>query len=307
MRHFYQVSPQKISTVLSELSNDDLSVGLMFEQQVRSSSSVPDALISQAPLAIYIETKRGGELDRNQIERHLSSIDESSKVHAKMILFGLTKTPINKATSEDIVRRAKSSKISFIPITFSDLVRSLRSVCEDHETALHDILSDYESYLESENLLQIGDILSAFPVSWTFEQNMSFGLYFEPPDRKSKAMSRFIGLYQNKRIKAIATIATVVVGENSPAGLVVSATEKGELSNDERRRIENAIAHFQFSEGKHRYYLFDKICETNFVKRTKYGMMNRRDFNLSNWLDYNNRNNYSIKEVAEGLKEESWE
>ncbi len=37
-------------------------LGLAFEQQVKGPTSVPDALISQEPLAIFVETKMGCEL-----------------------------------------------------------------------------------------------------------------------------------------------------------------------------------------------------------------------------------------------------
>lgn len=74
LRYFYQLSPFKLQRVLSSLLEMDLSVGLAFEQQVRGCASVPDALITREPLHIFIETKRGGNLDLNQIRRHLKSI-----------------------------------------------------------------------------------------------------------------------------------------------------------------------------------------------------------------------------------------
>ena len=107
MRHFYQVSPQKISEVLSELCETDLSVGLLFEQQVRSPTSVPDALISQAPLDIYFETKREGKLNLSQIDRHLVSINRNSRNHAQKFLFGLTKTQINDVDREKSYKELK--------------------------------------------------------------------------------------------------------------------------------------------------------------------------------------------------------
>jgi hypothetical protein len=58
-RYFYQSSPFKIQRALTELVENDLSIGLLFQQQVRGDLSVPDALITQQPLHIYVETKRG--------------------------------------------------------------------------------------------------------------------------------------------------------------------------------------------------------------------------------------------------------
>ena len=54
MRFFYQQSPQKLETVLADLVGEELEVGLVFEQQIKSSASTPDALISQRPVpSIY--------------------------------------------------------------------------------------------------------------------------------------------------------------------------------------------------------------------------------------------------------------
>ncbi len=122
MRHFYQASPQKISVVLSDLANDDLSVGLEFGQQVRLSDGVPDALISQAPLDIYIETKRGGQLDQEQIKRHIGSMAKNSAIRSQTILLGLTRTSIEKKVRDELIGEAKIKNIIFVPITFADIV-----------------------------------------------------------------------------------------------------------------------------------------------------------------------------------------
>lgn len=144
MRHFYQASPQKIEDVFSDLAADDFSIGLVFEQQIKLSNSVPDARISQPPMDIFFETKCGGDLDQNQIEQHILSISQSVKhTHTpRKILFGLTKTPIDRDIQEQLESKAKFHKILFIAITFANIVRSLRSVCEPHEIALRDILAD---------------------------------------------------------------------------------------------------------------------------------------------------------------------
>lgn len=76
LRYFYQSSPFKIQSVLTSLLEADLSIGLAFEQQVKGDASIPDALITQEQMRIYIETKRGGALDPDQIRRHLKSISE---------------------------------------------------------------------------------------------------------------------------------------------------------------------------------------------------------------------------------------
>ena len=239
MRHFYQASPQKISTVLSNLANDiELSVGLVFEQQVRLSAGIPDALISQTPLDIYIETKRGGKLDQEQIERYIDSIRNDSKTQT--VLFGLTRTAIEKKLRDKLGRKANKKNIVFVPITFADIVRELDSVCESHESALKEILSDYEDYLKDEDLLPIGELMSVFPCGISIEENIKHRLYFEPPNRPSKKDSKFIGLYKKKCIRRLASIKTVVIGRKGSDNFIVTDTEKGMLSDEERDRIKGS-------------------------------------------------------------------
>jgi hypothetical protein len=76
-------------------------IGLIFDQQVKGSHSVPDALISQKPLRMFIETKLGDGLWRDQIERHIASITGNpAEQGGETYLIGLTKTPIKAAFEE---------------------------------------------------------------------------------------------------------------------------------------------------------------------------------------------------------------
>ena len=309
MRHFYQASPQKISTVLSNLANEiELTVGLVFQQQVRLTEGIPDALISQTPLDIYIETKRGGQLDQAQIERYIDSIRNDSKI--KTVLFGLTRTAIEKELRDELGRKANKKNIVFVPITFADIVRELNSVCESHESALREILLDYEDYLKDEDLLPDGELLSVFPCGTSIEENIKHRLYFEPPSRATKKDSKFIGLYDRKSIRYLASIKTVVVVDEGKDGFIVTDTEKGILSDEERGRIKGAMddcIYYNLAQGKHRYYLFGDMCQTNFIKSSKYGLRNRRDLNLAQWLDYGKKKEYSAKEVADCLRNEKFD
>ena len=76
LRHVYQAAPQKLQLVLRALMEDEeLDIGLKFEQQVKGSDSVPDALITQPPLAVLVEAKRGNDITVGQIEGHLKSFE----------------------------------------------------------------------------------------------------------------------------------------------------------------------------------------------------------------------------------------
>ncbi len=100
LRYFYESSPFRIQNVLSSLLESDLTIGLTFDQQVKRAASIPDALIEQKPMRIYIETKRGKDLDHGQIRRHFKSIVQNTfgdRCADTTILIGLTKEPIADA------------------------------------------------------------------------------------------------------------------------------------------------------------------------------------------------------------------
>src|ERR1035441_45954 len=99
LRYFYQSSPSKMQNVMNSLLGTELSIGLTFEQQVRikGGTGVPDALIKQEPMRIYVETKRGGDLDIEQIRRHIETIvdiEVGTSRSGGIFLIGLTKEPI---------------------------------------------------------------------------------------------------------------------------------------------------------------------------------------------------------------------
>src|SRR3954462_12018263 len=64
LRHFYRTSPDKIGALLNALFEEEMSIGLEFRQQVGEKHGIPDALITQQSLSIYVEAKLHGPLLR---------------------------------------------------------------------------------------------------------------------------------------------------------------------------------------------------------------------------------------------------
>lgn len=161
IRHLYRVSPQKVNDLLKQLVGltDDL-VGLTFKQQVRTPHSIPDAQIEQSSLRIYIETKRGGTLDPDQIVRHLKSLTgDSASTNGIRVLIGLTSDRISDASLDRFRKEANSVSAIFANITFAELLSALNEFCEDYEQDLSEVIRDYEAFLLSEGLL-------AKPYAW---------------------------------------------------------------------------------------------------------------------------------------------
>ena len=144
LRYLYQSSPLKLQQVLSSFLDDELEIGLSFEQQVRKSVSVPDAVIEQKPFRIVIETKLGNGLDHGQIRRHVTSMQaDPIGSHFRSILIGLTPGAVTDAAEAELRDFAQQHGVQFVAVTFEDLLVALREACAEHEVGLLAIIEDW--------------------------------------------------------------------------------------------------------------------------------------------------------------------
>ena len=314
LRYFYQSSPFKMESVLTSLLEADLSIGLTFEQQIKGDASVPDALITQEPMRIFIETKRGGDLDSDQIRRHFKSIAQhpagASRGHGT-ILIGLTKEPIAESARRALTADAALQGITFAAVTFSQIVEALRAQCADFERELLSIVEDYESYLAEERLLEErNQWLVIFPCGTSITENARFGLYYEPPSRPCKRNYRFIGVYNRKTVAYVGTVDAIAVATTRD-GVISFAEEAGQLTDTHKKRITSAIEETSYYDPKaetHRFYVVDSFVATDAKKTSAGGIMGLRYLDLSKIVPaYNARKDYTSEELAAALKGATWE
>jgi hypothetical protein len=248
LRHFYQSSPFKIQRALTELVEKDLSIGLSFQQQVRGEQSVPDALITQEPLHIYVETKRGGQLDADQVQRHIRTIAKN-KTRGGDILIGLTKEQISEAERKALAAKAAAEGIVFAAVTFSQVADALRRECAAHESELLAIIEDYETYLADERLMEEREKwLVIFPCGTSIAENARFGLYYEPPSRPCKRYS-FIGVYNRKVVAYVGKVEAIAVATFKVSD-VDFVQEDGKLTDEHRERIRAAVVATRYYDLK---------------------------------------------------------
>ena len=311
LRHLYQVSPYKIQRVLNSLLVADLSIGLAFEQQIKGKSSVPDALITQPAMRIFIETKRGGAIDKDQIKRHFETITpENTTAGSGDYLIALTKDPIAEDERKALAAEGATKHITFTAVTFSQIVEALRAQCAEFEPDLLAIVEDYESYLADQGLLESrNQWLVVFPCGTSITENAKFGLYYEPPSRPCKRNYRFIGVYNLKTVAYVGTVEAITVVSHAE-GACVFTPEAGKLTDAHKDRIRETIAatpYDDLTDGDLRYYLVDKFVETNAKKVSSGGIMGLRYLDLSVIIPvYQTRKDYTSDELAEVLKAATW-
>lgn len=309
IRHLYRSSPRKVSLLLNALLEEEVSVGIEFQQQIRGTHSVPDALITQQPLSIFFEAKLGGLLDGDQILRHAESIKSRNVPNGSAILIGLTSKPLSSTAEASLREKVETLGVRFFTVTYTNLVIELRKLCAEHEQDLIEIIEDYRSFLAASDLLSNPDNwMVAFPCGTSWAENIRFGVYFEPASRSSKGDYPFLGIYHDKKISHIGRIisgAVLQLQSDNPSETF--GQWKGEHL-ELIRQIIAASTYYTLTEVPHRYYIVDKFVEANFHKKSPGGMQGHRYFDLSQYTDgvaYSSETSAQI--VANALQGKSFE
>jgi hypothetical protein len=310
LRYFYQSSPFKIERLFSEILETELSIGLNFEQQIKNEAGVPDAEISQQPLRIVIETKRGGTVDVDQLERHMDSMSQNAAPNGKNFLFALTKEPIPESLGEQLKKTAQAKGITFSSLTFSRLLQGLEAQCADYERDLRDVLDDFKDYLSEADLLdERHKWLVIFPCGTSFEENIRLGVYYEPPSRSSKAGYPFIGIYRQKTVSHVGQVEAVVI-VTCQDGSHSFETEHGVLTEDREKRIKAAIEQTPYYDLKteaHRFYVVDEFHKTDAKKISPNGIFSFRYLDLSKLIpSYDGKEPLSVEKLATLLNGSTW-
>lgn len=287
LMHVYRRSPRLLEDVLRALLDEDgIEIGPLFEQQVGATHSIPDAVISQAPLHIYFEAKRGDGLTDDQVERHLQSIYAKKHPENSAFLIGLT---INNASAEDSDRWSQAALklgITFTSTTYRDLLEVLSPVCAN-DPDLREVLDDFQTFIAGEGLLPDQHCkVVALLCGQSWRENIAHGAYFEPAHRSPKwTRAHFIGVYRQKQISHVGRLEAVAVCRKNANDLIIENEEFGSLTKEHMERIEkiiDAASYYpDFAAESHRYYVVDRFAPTDVRKISSGGMMGHRYLNIA--------------------------
>lgn len=301
----YSYKEEYLETMLGEI-NDGLEVpiGLNFKQQVAGENSVPDGVIEQNSFKILIETKRGKNFSEKQLKNHMEGFkDEKHKV-----LLVITTSETLTKEKEDLINFAMKKDIQLVFTTFNSIISAAREIFDEHEYEMKDLVSDYEEFCHDSDLLPRHEYrMIAFPCSKSYKENIKYGLYYEPSSSRSFRDHRYLGIYNNKIIKAIGEVKKHVIVKFNDGEIEVLSDNY--ITEEERRRILAAYKEAKDKRGwnlsEHRFYLVDEIYETEYKKISPGGMRGKQYFDLGYILETENLPD--IKEIAKSLSEKKWE
>lgn len=306
MRHLYRNSPTRMeSFIKSVLDDDQIEIGLTFQQQIRASNSIPDALISQSALNIFIEAKADGLLYLDQIQRHVDSITAQNIEKESCIILGLTKRlPADKDLT-DIRNACKTNGIKFTAVTYSELIANLYALCPEYETDLYEIVQDYESFLHSVDMIDNPFQMVVFPCGTSWNENIEYGIYYEQGTKPSKANSPFIGIYRDKKITHIGKIKGSAICSLKNGNLIIQGAkpESGSLDEKDLATIQEVIEktpYYDLGKSSERYYLIEDLQEVNLIKTSSGGLRGHRYFDLQAFSEYDLRG-LSMEEIVKNI------
>ncbi|WP_354129864.1 hypothetical protein [Bradyrhizobium sp. RT3b] len=312
LHRLYDFSRFRFEKLLSALLRDavtetsgSISLGLQIKQQVGTGTSVIDGYIYQDTFRIGIETKRAvGGFYADQLHRHLDGFTHSSG--GFLILLSPERAELSGASWEPLKATATERGVVLVPVTFEDMIAAARSCLNDYDEEMHALVSDYEDFCSGESLLPIDKwTLFVPPCGRSREINIAQTLYFCPA-AWSRRKAKYIGLYYDKAVRHIGSIAKIVECEISD-GKVLNETVP--LTDSERERIVEAARMARDQQDwdlskDNQFFLCDQMHETLFTKSDPGGIMGHRYFDVRDYLSAPVPD--QAVEIAHGLRGRNW-
>ena len=300
-----QHSPDRLRTVLSELFGDvEMPLGINFQQQTRSESSVPDGSILQEPVHIIIETKVDAGVSADQLIRHCERFVKGRTGNYLMLL---TKNEASPKNLEPVRRKAKDMGVVFQDVTFEKLCVTLQNLAKEYETHLVRIIEDYKAYCSDMELLpDRRKLLRIVPCGKTFDLNEKWHVYYQPTDR-SYSNHEYIGIYNQKSVRLVGKVAAIYDNYIDKAGKMQLKLFSGEDRSEFHERIIGMVDDSKQKVGWEidsdtRFFCVDKFQHTNFEKISSGGIQGPRFWDISDFV----KNAPSDFELANLLCKQRW-
>jgi uncharacterized membrane protein len=303
MQLMYSESPGLLGEFLTNLVGEEVGsrVGVQFHQQVSRGSSVPDGLISQAAFQIFIETKESDWFHDDQLEQHLNNMKDEPGLKILLALSNFeTDTQTRFSHIKDLCRERYSGSVAFRAATFEEFLAAIPT--DSLPRSLQDVVKDFRSYLDNRNLLprwkDLLDVVNCVRIPEDIERH---GVYICPAagGAYNHARCKYFGMYGNKRVSKVALIRGVVEVYSEDA-----AKMQWSNADETQKSLEaEAIEKIRAARGEYpsRVFLLGDLCETNFVKDSRGGMMGSKQY-----FDIGPLGVADAADLAEKLRGKTW-
>lgn len=305
LKMLYEENPKYLGEVLGGLIGEDISdkIGVTFRQQERRGASVPDGLIIQAPVAVYIETKNFDWFYDSQLEAHLAALAREFPGLNLLLALGSfeSENPERFAHILSLCRTNHKGRIAFASASFEDFVKALQ--VHGLPKNLSDAVADLREFLDGENLLPSWhNFLDVVNCAGIPDDILVGGVYMCPATggAYSHARCKYFGMYRQKRVERVALIEAVIDVELG-VDEVVKWSNTNRDKSESCRLAREKVAQLRPDAGPTRVFILGPQFETDFRKDSPGGMLSsKRYFNISGIKAT------TVKELADGLAGKPW-
>lgn len=299
----YSYSPISASKLLSEITGQDIYIGIEITQQNRTPQSVPDGRIVQDSFNLLIEAKVDSPVDPDQLMNHAASFKNESV----QILLLLTKQALTELEETKLRAKikAKYPRVTFKPVTYEDICKSLSDLFHEYEYEIREIADDYRDYCNDTGLFdQSAYLMRIVPCGESLEINRQFGIYFQPSDRGYTNHS-FIGIYASKAVQLlwkIDSVFDVELIDGSLSKKLIQGRDTDQYDENIKSIVTAAKSECGYEVASGHRFFCGKPLATNFRKDSRGGVQGARFCNLKELLG----KDPDIATVAEELRKKTW-
>jgi len=236
------------------------------------------------------------------------------------VLLGITKKPLKSLTLDKFNTAGQDKGIAFAHLTFEEIAEYFEDASDDFRVALNEILADFRLFLADNDLLPPSENRMIInPCGTSLKNNEQFGIYHDQPYR-SKVFCKYIGCYDDKKVKLIGEVIAVFTARVKNDQLIVeeqfnlSWRPKYNLTKEDKSRVMSLIqasTYYSLDKELARYYFTSGFIKTSFEKISKgpnsghrYFEFDGKDGVLSKLYEDNNKP--SLIDIANALSEITW-
>lgn len=299
----YSYSPKAAAKLISQLTGQDIYIGLEITQQTRSGASVPDGTILQRSFRVCIETKVDAVLNIDQLKRHMGNF-RSEDIRVLAIV---SKSELQAIEIEALNKlRAEFPNVVISSMSFRDICHEIESLFQAHDEEILEVIADYVEYCNDTGLFdQSRDFMRIVPCRESFEINSKYEIYFHPSDRGYTAHS-FVGLYTGKAVRKVIKL-DAVFDVSLVDGKLTKALVQGQDTDRYDEAIRASVSEIQSAKGwniaqGHRFFCGPSV-DVTYKKTSPGGIQGPRFVNLREIASsYSN-----LDDLVERLNESTWE
>lgn len=306
LKMLYEENPKYLGEVLSSLIGEDVAdrIGVSFRHQERRDSSIPDGLIIQDAIAVYIETKNFDWFYDQQLENHLASLGNAGPGLKVLLALGkFDSTADNRFESiRALCKTEYQETIVFAQITFEDLLQSLR--IDGLPKNLADAVSDLEAFFNEEDLLPSWqrwlDVVNCAGIPEDVTEARAY-LCPTKGGAYTHARCKYFGMYREKRVEVVAPIEAVVDVDLEGGSELKWTNVEAPADSLVQRAIRTVQERRPSRDGATRVFLLGDLQETDFRKDSPGGMLGSKLY-----FDFTRLEPRDAKDLAEKLRGRMW-